>query len=202
MAHKTFISYKYSEAQDLRDRILEKLGEDASYYQGETSDSPDLTDLKTESIRNKLKNMIWGTSVTIVIVSPNMILSHWIDWEIKYSLKVISRDEKTSHTNGVIAVIQKDLYLGYDWIRKKTIKNDGCSSTFYNTSKLYSIINNNRFNQSPQKYTCDACKTVHPLTGSYISLVTEEDFLSNPNKYIDNAFDKSKNLDNYNICKS
>lgn len=26
MAHKTFISYKYSEAQDLRDRIIKALG--------------------------------------------------------------------------------------------------------------------------------------------------------------------------------
>lgn len=32
MAHKTFISYKYSEAQALRDRIIVALGEDATYY--------------------------------------------------------------------------------------------------------------------------------------------------------------------------
>ena len=44
MAHKTFISYKYSEAQELRDRIIKAFGDDASYYQGETSASPDLTD--------------------------------------------------------------------------------------------------------------------------------------------------------------
>ena len=41
MAHKTFISYKYSEAQGLRDDIIKKLGDDASYYKGETSESPD-----------------------------------------------------------------------------------------------------------------------------------------------------------------
>lgn len=52
MAHKTFISYKYSEARDLRDKILKALGKDAVYYQGETSDSPDLTDLKSETIKN------------------------------------------------------------------------------------------------------------------------------------------------------
>ena len=39
MAHKTFISYKWSEAQQLRDDIIDALGEDASYYKGETSDS-------------------------------------------------------------------------------------------------------------------------------------------------------------------
>ena len=30
MAHKTFISYKYSEAQDLRDNIIDALGDDAT----------------------------------------------------------------------------------------------------------------------------------------------------------------------------
>lgn len=30
MAHKTFISYKWSEAQQLRDDIIDALGEDAS----------------------------------------------------------------------------------------------------------------------------------------------------------------------------
>lgn len=40
MAHKTFISYKYSEAQDLRDKIIKALGDDASYYQGESLVSP------------------------------------------------------------------------------------------------------------------------------------------------------------------
>ena len=53
MAHKTFISYKYSEAQDLRDRIIKAFGDDASYYQGETSASPDLTDTSTENIKKK-----------------------------------------------------------------------------------------------------------------------------------------------------
>lgn len=41
MAHKTFISYKYSEAKNLRDDIIDALGDDATYYKGETSDSPD-----------------------------------------------------------------------------------------------------------------------------------------------------------------
>ena len=31
MAHKTFISYKYDEAQRLRDDIIDALGDDATY---------------------------------------------------------------------------------------------------------------------------------------------------------------------------
>lgn len=79
MAHKTFISYKYSEAQKLRDDIIEALGDDASYYQGETSDSPNLTDTSTENIKKSLRDMMYNTSVTIVILSPNIKKSKWID---------------------------------------------------------------------------------------------------------------------------
>lgn len=83
MAHKTFISYKYSEAQGLRDDIITALGKDANYYKGETSDSPDLTDTSTENIKKNLRDMMFDTSVTIVIISPNMKESKWIDWEFK-----------------------------------------------------------------------------------------------------------------------
>ena len=72
MAHKTFISYKWSEAQQLRDDIIDALGEDASYYKGETSDSPDLTDTTTDNIKKNLRDMMYDTSVTIVIISPHM----------------------------------------------------------------------------------------------------------------------------------
>jgi len=107
MAHKTFISYKYSEAQDLRDKIIEALGEDATYYQGETSESPDLTDTSTDNISRVLRDMIYDTSVMIVIISPNMKQSKWIDWEIEYSLKEINRETRKSKTNGVVGVVMK-----------------------------------------------------------------------------------------------
>ena len=201
MAHKTFISYKYSEAQQLRDDIIEALGDDATYYKGERSDSPDLTDTSTENIKKNLKDMMYDTSVTIVIISPNMKKSKWIDWEIEYCLKNITRKDRTSHTNGVVGVIMKN-NGGYDWFKTTTKKDDGCTSSSYKEELVYDIINNNRFNQNPKKYSCDICKTVDPLTGSYIAYVEEETFLSNPSKYINNAYDKSENdAGGYDIVK-
>lgn len=120
MAHKTFISYKWSEAQDLRDDIIKALGDDATYYKGETSDSPDLTDTSTENIKKNLKDMMYDTSVTIVILSPNMTESKWIDWEIEYCLKNIARKNRTSHTNGVVGVIMK-VDGGYSWFKKREL---------------------------------------------------------------------------------
>ena len=192
MAHKTFISYKYSEAQQLRDRIIKALGEDATYYKGETSESPDLTDTSTENIKKNLTDMMYDTSVTIVIISPHMKESKWIDWEIEYCLKNNTRKNRTSHTNGVVGVIMK-VNGSYDWFKYSQTNSDGCSTSNYHTEKVYDIINNNRFNQEPKKYSCDVCKSVNTLTGSYIAFVEEDDFLDNPSKYINNAYDKSEN---------
>lgn len=192
MAHKTFISYKYSEAQELRDKIINALGDDAQFYMGETSDSPDLTDTSTENIKKNLTDMMFGTSVTIVIISPHMKESKWIDWEIEYCLKKITRKERTSQRNGVVAVIMK-VNGGYDWFKYRTQNNDGCTVMNYHDEKVFGIINDNRFNQNPKVYSCPQCQCVNALTGSYIAYVEEEDFIANPNKYIDNAYEKSAN---------
>lgn len=192
MSHKTFISYKWSEAQNLRDDIIAALGKDATYYKGETSESPDLTDTSTENIKKNLRNMMYDTSVTIVIISPNMKKSKWIDWEIEYCLKNINRKDRTSHTNGVVGIIMK--HNGdYSWFKTTIENDDGCSFSSYREELVYDIINKNRFNQNPKKFSCNICKTVDSLTGSYIAYVEEETFLSNPSKYINNAYDKSEN---------
>ena len=193
--HKTFISYKYDEAQDLRDEIIDALGDEyASYYMGETADSPDLTDESTEKIKDYLKDMMYNTSVTIVLLSPNMKKSKWIDWEIEYCLKEIKRKNRTSLTNGVVAVIQK-VNGDYSWFRSE--KNGKWS---YDSSKLYPIICNNHCNvKDDYKKSSDGYDV---LMDSYISYISEEDFLSNPIKYIDNAFDKSEKSYKYDLCKT
>lgn len=200
MARKTFISYKYSEAQDLRDRILSSLGDDASFYQGETADSPDLTDTTAENIKSNLTDMMHNTSVTIVVVSPSITASKWIDWEIEYCLKEISRQGRTSKTNGVVGVIQK-VNGGYDWLITRNKKYDGCTVRSINDSKLYDIINNNRYKRDNHAYACDTCKTYSQLDGSYISLIDEGDFLSDPDKYIENAYQKSEVADEFDLTK-
>lgn len=201
MAHKTFISYKYSEARGLRDDIIDALGADASYYRGERSDSPDLTDFATTTIKEHLKDMLFDSSVTIVIISPHMIESKWIDWEIEYSLREYSRRGRPSKSNGIVGVIMK-VDGSYDWLREKIQNRDGHISTTYDTNKLYRIINDNRFNENPKVFYCDVCQTVDRLSGSYISLIEEDEFLADPVKFIDNAYDKCQRIDHYIISKT
>ena len=201
MARKTFISYKYDEARALRDRIIEALGDDATYYQGETSDSPDLTDRTTETIKEHLKDMIYGTSVTIVIISPKMLQSNWIEWEVSYSLKECKRGDHCSHANGIVGVVMNNWSGGTNWLTTHHTNKDGCTSVSHDSTKLLDIINSNRFNQKPLKYVCDQCKTVDALNGSYIALIDEDDFLANPTKYIENAFEKSTRTGDYTLHK-
>ncbi len=199
MAHKTFISYKYSEAKELRDKIIDKMGDEATYYKGETSESPDLTDKKTEYIREKLRDMMNDTSVTIIVLSPNMKESNWIEWEIQYCLREETRKGRTSHRNGLVGVIQK-VDGGYSWLKKEGTDIHGTPTCSYNMEKLFELIANNHFNSDPEQWHCEKCKTYDNLNGSYIAFIEEDDFLKNPSFYIDNAYDKSENDgEGYNI---
>jgi hypothetical protein len=201
MARETFIAYKYSEAQDLRDEIINKLGDDASYYQGETAESPDLTGASIENIKENLKDMIFDTSVTIVIVSPNLKSSKWVDWEIEYSLKEYKRGNTTSRTNGIVGVVMK-VNGSYDWLISSYQKPDGCSTRSIDNTRLYDIIKNNRFNLDiDNKYSCPTCKTFDQLNGSYISLIEQDRFLEYPTYFIEDAYKKSKSIENYKLSK-
>lgn len=202
MARKTFIAYKYSEAKTLRDRIIDKLGDDAKYYQGERAESPDLTDTSTENIKDHLKDMLFDTSVTIVIISPKLKRSKWIDWEIEYSMREYDRKGIKSRTNGIVGVVMK-VNGDYDWLIITGQSSDGCNVRYFRTNLLYDIINNNRFNNlTDDKYACNVCCTYDSLKGSYISLINEDDFLRDPSYYIDNAFDKREKLVDFKLCKS
>ena len=66
-------------------------------------------------------------------------------------------------------------------------------SNKYEMDKIYKIISANHFNSNPPKWHCNECETYDWLNGSYITFVEEDDFLAEPSKYIDNAYDKSEN---------
>ncbi len=193
MAHKTFISYKYTDVVEnkgyynLRDRIIRALGDDANYYKGENSASPNLNDLKTSTIRKKLSDMIYDTSVLIVILSPNMTQSEWMEWELNYALRNQTRNDRTSHPNGVIAVVQKqETYNyfsdGYYWLK------DWQGN--WDLSKTFSLIKSNQNNKM--------ISAPYYLSENYIDIITEEAFMRNPSKYIEAAYLKSQNIDYYN----
>lgn len=145
--------------------------------------------------------MMYDTSVTILILSPNMKESNWIDWEIEYCLKDITRKDRTSHTNGIVGVIMK-VDNSYSWFKKVGTNCHGRSTVSYEMRKVFDIISKNHFNSNPKQWHCDKCKTYDWLNGSYIAFVEEEDFLADPQRFIDNAYDKSENdASGYDLVK-
>ncbi len=194
MAKKTFISYKYSDVvagkmNNLRDRIIAKLGDDAKFYRGEDGYTRDLTSYSATYIKETLKKMIYDTSVTILILSPNMKLSQWMNWELSYSLYYITRNGRPSRANGVVAVVQKqqsyELGGGYEWF--KNWNGD------WDINKAFEVV---RINQNNKK-------SYAPISFSpnYIDIISEDTFLRNPNKYIEEAYDKSQNIEYYSVHK-
>ncbi len=197
---KTFISYKYSESRDVRDRILSALGpEYTRFYMGETAESPDLTNFTTKTIKNHLKDMIYSTSVTILVISPQMRESNWISWELEYALKNQKRGDIYSHSNGIVGVIANQ-FDGDAWFKRNEY---WIGNTLMQHSCLPDIVVKNRMNkkniwnyQSRLSVDYDSINS-----DSYISIVSENAFLRDPQYYIESAYKKSQYLNEYNIIK-
>ncbi|MFW3588106.1 TIR domain-containing protein [Vagococcus fluvialis] len=144
MARRTFISYKYSESRWTRDEIIKRLGKDATYYHGETADSPDIGTLKVETIKRNLADMIFPTSVMIVIISPNVTLSSWVKWEIKYATKRQTRNGKQSQPNGIVMAIDDSLIVDNKYSPNEVTELIMNNSNPYVTSVSNLLANPNR----------------------------------------------------------
>ena len=199
MARKTFISYKYSEAANVRDRIIKSLGDDATYYRGERASSPNLTNFTTYTIKNKLKDKIYGTSVTILVISPRMNQSNWISWELEYALKDQKRGDICSHSNGIIGVVANDSWRSSEWFTGWNWTKDFDSQNLY----LPDIVVQNRLNKKATYPEARYHLTDHDWINknSYVPIVTENAFIRNPNIYIEDAYERSQHLNEYYMTK-
>lgn len=95
---------------------------------------------------------------------------------------------------------------GYvDW---KNLLKDVADDLELDIDKEYDLVSlaqycyNKNGNRNPEQWHCDKCKTYDWLNGSYITFVEEETFLDDPEKYINNAYDKSENdASGYDLVK-
>ena len=220
MARKIFISYKYG---DTGVQHIQRLGEydatTARHYvdllqthldandhinKGE-DDGEDMSGFKDETIESNLRNKIFDSSITIVLISKNMKDQYlaeddqWIPWEIAYSMKEITRNGRTSGTNAMLAVVLPDENGSYSYV----VNHYPCV-TSWNTASLFKILENNMFNRNQKNlYQCQTCSGYHH-TGqdhSYIHPVKWSDFINNINAYLDHVVGHQNNLDNFEIVK-
>ncbi|SDQ23651.1 TIR domain-containing protein [Flagellimonas zhangzhouensis] len=229
MGRKVFISYKYADTQ------VESLGSqdlkfDGSkfYYQNRTTrvrdyvdelqkligkdninlgekDGESLAEFTDETIRTSLKEKIFGSSITIVMISKGMKdifkleKDQWIPWEISYSLKEITRSDRTSRMNAVLGIVLPDITGTYTWFLEK---NPTCNSLTHKTDQLFDIIKKNMFNQKlPETSNCNG-NTIFYGESSYIKMVRWDEFISNHSTYIQTSIDIRDNQDNYKITKT
>lgn len=217
MGKKIFVTYKYSDSkvQNLPgnffstvrhyvDDLQSLLTDEDHIYKGE-NDGEDLSSFKDDTISSNLKGKIFDSTLTIVMISKGMKdpflyeNDQWIPWEISYSLKELTRDNITSKTNAILAVVLPDENGSYEYL---LTYNSACNSIHYNTSILFNILRQNMFNQKTSETSdCNGNKLYHG-DFSYIHSVKWSDFKMELNKYIDIAFRIKQNIDSYNITKT
>lgn len=187
MGRKVFISYKYKDSDvqtilrapqptwpcDYVDFIQSRVLSDADIYKGEKSDE-DISNWSEDAIWRHLKDKIYDSTITIVLISPNMKewgkwqRSQWIPWEISFSLREITRNNRTSHRNAILAVILPNRKGLYD---------------YYDQNCLFPILKSN-------------------IENGYICVVTWDVFLKHPHDFIEAAFIYRDKTPPYKIVKS
>lgn len=152
---KIFVSYKYWDTNvrlpvphisepvsTVRDYVtwLEKKFTDRSdhIYKGEHSDD-DLSKRSEDYIWEHLKDKLYDSSVTLVLISPGMRNSwkkerdQWIPWEISYSLRKTERGGRISRRNALLGVILPDCNGNYgyaDFMRQFEIIQNNINSKY------------------------------------------------------------------------
>lgn len=226
MGHKIFVSYKYGDdnvyplpgktfvssyCRDYVDVLEGLFDQSNNVYKGE-SDGEDLSHLTEDVIWGKLKDRIYDSSLTMILISPGMKeqkpdRDQWIPWEISYSLKEFSRIDKNgypreSKTNAMIAVVLPDKSNSYGYfIEDRACCADRCR--LLKTNEMFNVLKNNMFNQKrPSIRSCEKVGKLWYGQPSYIASVKWQDFITNKDAYIEEAYKRQEAMDAYDISKN
>lgn len=221
MGKKIFISYKYADDEvypltilgktTVRTYVdkLEKYFDSTDHiYKGE-SDNEDLSEFTDDTIWTKLKDRIYDSSITIVMISPKMKEPHrydksqWIPWEISYSLKEMPRNDRVSRSNAILAIVLPDSSNSYEYFCKSNQCGD-CRCTTYLTNTLFTILDKNMFNKKEKtRFNCATGKNGIIYTGehSYIKTVKWSEFIQSPDFHLNKSIEIKNKIDEYVVEK-
>ena len=232
MGRKIFVSYKYGDSnvyplawanswqvnallgangqttvRHYVDELQSLLAGDDHINKGE-NDNESLEGFKDSTIASKLRDKIYDSSITLVMISPNMKETYipeseqWMPWEIAYSLKEHSRNGRTSQTNAMMAIVLPDRTNSYSYfMTTKYCCISGC--TDYLTGSLFNILQKNMFNRNTSNFmSCSYSKNIHYGECSYISVVGWYEFKNDISGNIERAIRINENIDDYKISKT
>lgn len=223
MGRNIFVSYKYADTdvqhlartpwyertkvRDYVDELAIILNENGHTYMGEGNDE-DLSNYSDDYIYNHLKDKIRPTTVTIVLISPNMKEEHrydrsqWIPWEIYYSIYESNRNGRVSHTNAILAVVLPDQLGSYSYmIEHRSCCHSGCR--VLHVDSLFTILRENMFNQKEKnKMDCHFSDIVYKGLCSYIPMVKWCDFIQNVEFYLGQAEYTRDHIEDYEMHRS
>ena len=222
MGHKIFISYKYGDTSVQRlartpygeptivrhyvDEIQARLKEGDHINKGEL-DGEDLSQFKDETIASKLRDKIYDSSVTVVLISPRMKelytpeKDQWIPWEISYSLREVPRADRVSRANALLGVVLPDVNGSCEYV----ITNRACCLSgciYLNRTNLFAIIQENTFNRKrPPQHTCNIQDIIWEYPFSYMHIVSWPTFINNMDKAIEDAIAIRDRISEFDIHK-
>lgn len=208
MARKVFVSYKYSDAVSTRDKIIKKLSNNGTYYKGEKGYVK--LEYADSTMKNYLSGLIYDSTVTVVIISPEVTLSDWVKWELEYSMKRQTRNGRTSNRNGIVCVIQNR--VDYSSRKFGSYSYNENSQWAYTRVGYNKTLNKNYFPDIIKRnmqttfsynnyYGFTTSRTFSDSnvdTKDYCIVVSESTFLNNPDKYIEEAY-KRANDESYTV---
>lgn len=221
MGRNVFVSYKYADsnvaplghninyyhsttARDYVDEIAQLLTKEGHKCYAEGPDE-DLSYLSDDQIYEKLKNKMFPTSCTIVLISPGMKerykaeRNQWIPWEISYSLRETTRSGYTSRQNAILAVVLPDMNGNYEYALEPKYC---CSKTCikHHTDRLFAILRKNMFNKkNGMREQCNVGDTLWFGECSYIPMIKWCDFKSRITSSIERAEAIKDNAAAYDI---
>lgn len=237
MGHKIFISYKYHDnnvypvidsyltnerikgkltPRDYVDVLATYISDHSPHYCKAEEDNNDLSRLGEDEIWKILKDKMFYSTMTIVLVSPNMKepnkrdIEQWIPWEIKYSLSLKQRKTSSgntirSYTNAMLAIVLPDKNNSYKYyFEDKTCCPEGCQVN--KSGSLFYILRKNTFNRikDTNARKCPAGDTIY--SGGLESFIPFYKWSEiNSKEGIENAIEHAYKIlsqkTNYRICQ-
>lgn len=236
--HKIFISYKYHDTnvfqmvdehlleqsqkrrlvtpRDYVNVLAEYLDEHSPHYCKAEEDDNDLENKSEEQIWEYLKDKMFDSTMTIVLISPNMKEGNkkdreqWIPWEVQYSLGIETRHNSSgnpvrSFVNAMMAIVLPDKNNSYEYyFETKNCKE--CSNTCMvnKTDGLFYILKMNTFNKIQDESS--KCKSGDKIyTGDMNSYIPFYKWCDVNTKgkietAIEHSYDIQSQIEKYEIC--